>query len=374
MIHHLRTQIVPRLINEVPSQPSKEQLQADPQLHRFVIVFDREGWSPEFFAALWSEHRIAVLTYRKGHYEPWATECFSSQIVELPHAQRVAMNLAEKSCALLEGQGVAREIRRLSSDLSHQTAIITTCQRESSAALAGYMFSRWSQENFFRYASQELAIDHLGGYGLSPPSPDSSVINPLWRVHKQKAQRLRAQRAALQAQRGRLAVRENADSDVAAFLLQAAQIEETLQAVELELKQENAFLRSLPRRVAIASLPESERPQLIAPARHQLLNTLKILAYRSETALVTLLREKLGRSDDARALAKDLLRHQADLLPDPSQGVLLVRLHHFTNPQSSRAVAHLLEHLNKTATQYPGTNLVLKYELVSQTIPSAQDA
>jgi hypothetical protein len=374
MIHHLRTQIVPRLIKEVPAQPSEEQLQADQSLHRFVIVFDREGWSPEFFAMLWLEHRIAVLTYRKGRYEPWETDCFSSHAVELPHAQCVEMNLAEKSCALLGGQVAAREIRRLSTDHSHQTAIITTCQRESSEALAGHMFARWSQENFFRYASEELAIDRLGGYGLTPPAPETSVINPLWRVHRHKAQRLRAQRAALQAQRGRIAVKESAGGDVAAFLLQISQIEEKLQAAELELKQENACLRTLPRRVPIGSLPEAQRPQLIAPSRHQLLNTLKILAYRSETALVTLLREKLGRSDDARALAKDLLCHQADLLPDLAQGILLVRLHHFTNPQSSRAVGHLIDHLNKTATRYPGTNLILKYQLVSQAIPSTQNA
>jgi len=32
----------------IPGQPSQEQLDKDTFLHRFVLVFDREGYSPDF--------------------------------------------------------------------------------------------------------------------------------------------------------------------------------------------------------------------------------------------------------------------------------------------------------------------------------------
>ena len=35
--------IVPQLLSSVPQQPTQAELTSDPQLHRFVIVFDREG-------------------------------------------------------------------------------------------------------------------------------------------------------------------------------------------------------------------------------------------------------------------------------------------------------------------------------------------
>ncbi len=35
--------IVPELLRTVPGQPTVAELDLDPQLHRFVIVFDREG-------------------------------------------------------------------------------------------------------------------------------------------------------------------------------------------------------------------------------------------------------------------------------------------------------------------------------------------
>jgi hypothetical protein len=45
----LREQIVPRLKADVPNQPTEEQLEADPLLSRFTIVFDREGYSTGIF-------------------------------------------------------------------------------------------------------------------------------------------------------------------------------------------------------------------------------------------------------------------------------------------------------------------------------------
>jgi hypothetical protein len=135
----------------------------------------------------------------------------------------------------------------------------------------------------------------------------------------------------------------------------------------------NAQLRTTPKRIAISKLPEDQRPRLIAQPRHQFLAILKITAYRAETALVALLRKHLGRWDDARALARDIFRHEADLIPDPTAKTLTVRLHHFTNPQASRAVHALLAELTAAETLYPGTDLVLKYELVSDPVPRGQD-
>ena len=103
------------------------------------------------------------------------------------------------------------------------------------------------------------------------------------------------------------------------------------------------------------------------------INTMKITAYRAESAVVAILRKHLGHGDEARSLAKDIWTHPADLLPDPTTGTLTVRLHHFTNPQASRAVHELLIYLNSSRTYYPGTTLRLQYELVSSPIPGDQD-
>ncbi len=56
LIQVLEDSIVPRLLKEVPGQPTAEQLQANLRLARFTVVFDRATYSPEFFRRL---HRLA---------------------------------------------------------------------------------------------------------------------------------------------------------------------------------------------------------------------------------------------------------------------------------------------------------------------------
>ena len=93
--------------------------------------------------------------------------------------------------------------------------------------------------------------------------------------------------------------------------------------------------------------------------RKRLADTLKMIAYRAETAMTTIVREELARDDDARALLRDLFRSEADLLPDLEKGVLEIHVHPLANPRANRAMAHLLDHLNAAEFTYPGTKLRL---------------
>ena len=49
------------------------------------------------------------------------------------------------------------------------------------------------------------------------------------------------------------------------------------------------------------------------------------------------------------------------------------RLHRLGNDLSDRAAAALLEVLNQTECQYPGSDMVLRYEMVSGGNPEGQE-
>lgn len=91
----------------------------------------------------------------------------------------------------------------------------------------------------------------------------------------------------------------------------------------------------------------------------------RLIAYRAETAMVSIVRDFLSRSDDARSLLREIYTTEADIIPDEEAGTLTVRLHHLTNRSSDKVAQDLAEHLNNSETIYPGTNLRLNYELVS---------
>jgi hypothetical protein len=140
------------------------------------------------------------------------------------------------------------------------------------------------------------------------------------------------------------------------------QIEQLEHALE-EVKQQQ---KETPSHMQWEELPEGEKCERLAPGRKRLLDTVKMIAYRAETAMVTMLRETLSRLDDARSLVRDLFRRDADLLPDEASRELRVSVHGSSNPRSDRAIRHLLAELNATEQTYPGTTLKLTYSLVGE--------
>jgi prepilin-type processing-associated H-X9-DG protein len=152
----LREQIVPRLLREVPHQPTDEQLRASPWLHRFLLIFDREGSSPVFFHEMWREYRIACVSYRKQPMELWEEAAFVEQTVAMAGGGVVRMRLAERGTWW--GQKVwVREIRKMGSG-GQQTSLMTTAYGLDDARIAACLFSRWSQENFYCRKSRLAAF------------------------------------------------------------------------------------------------------------------------------------------------------------------------------------------------------------------------
>jgi len=60
LLQVLEQQIVPRLEKEIPNQPSAAELAHDAKLHRFTLIFDREGYSPAFLLRM-KDKRINAL-------------------------------------------------------------------------------------------------------------------------------------------------------------------------------------------------------------------------------------------------------------------------------------------------------------------------
>ena len=77
MLEAIENDVVPRLLKDVPGQPTKEELEAERYRSRFLLIFDREGYSPSFFRRMWEEHRIACITYHKFPKQDWPTSEFS---------------------------------------------------------------------------------------------------------------------------------------------------------------------------------------------------------------------------------------------------------------------------------------------------------
>ena len=363
LIAVLRQEIIPRLLKEVPHQPTEEELKADRYRFRFVMIFDREGYSPELFAELWGE-RIAAQTYRKGTLEDWPREEFQDYEVCWPHGEKQSLKLAERGVWLGKKLWL-REIRQLGSE-GHQTAVISTDFKSDSVQIARQMFARWAQENLFKYMIEHFGLESLVTYELEPVSETTRVVNPVVRI-------LRAQIKSKTVQLGRRRADYGAGELAGPLEVQRAeeyqsrqtQLRQTIEALEKEIEVLKQKRKELPSHVTLGELPPAERFQQFSRAKKHLVDTIKMVAYRAETALAMSLRQHMARTDEARALLREIFVSAADLNPDETAGTLTVSLHHLTNACSDQLAIKLAEELTATETIFPGTQLKMVFKLVS---------
>ena len=364
LIATLKQDVIPWLEASVPKTAEQERrLAGDPRAHWFTVVFDREGYSPELFEAM-RQKRIAILSYHKFPGDDWRPEEFTTHTVRLAAGEVVTMQLAERGTHLAKKLWL-REIRKLGED-GHQTSILTTNFQSPMTTLAVSLLARWSQENFFRYMREHYGLDRLVEYGTEAIPDAIQVVNPAWRKLDSQIRSKTGQRHRLAARFGALALSEDpTESELHGFQRRKQELREAIQTLDLDINAAKQRRKETPHRMTVNSLPEEDRFTRLRTERKHFLDTIKMIAYRAETSMASVLRERLARPDDARSLLRQIFQNEADLLPDLTANTLTVRLHHLTHAAHDQAIQHLLDELNAMQTVFPGTSLTLVYKLGS---------
>ncbi|HBZ55760.1 MAG TPA: hypothetical protein DEO88_10165 [Syntrophobacteraceae bacterium] len=367
LLKTLRDDIVPRLLNDVPSQPSADELAANRHCCRFVMVFDREGYSPAFFRDMWKNHRLGCISYHKHPDKAWPPDWFAEHEVMMPSGETVTMQLAEMGSLVGSGKDAfwMREVRKLT-DSGHQTSLISTAYDLPHTVLAAHMFSRWCQENFFRYMKQHFALDLLQEYGTDVFPDTEQVVNPTWRELNRLRNSLENKLRYRRARFAEMSMHPESGDDKPRYnrwLQKKAALLEEIEHCEHQLAEQKAKLKSTLKHISWAQLEEKDKFYRLLPGRRRLMDTVRMIAYRAETAMVRLLVGPTVDSAAARSLLQDLFVTEADILPDPEHKRLQVRIHGASRPAANRSLTRLFTHLNEAQLLYPGTDMTLVYEL-----------
>ena len=325
---------------------------------RVTLIFDREGWSPKTFRK-WKKTGFDVITYRKGKYKNWQRRCFKEVTVEVG-GRKVKYLLGERILRVAKGFRM-REIRRLC-DSGHQTSVVTTRSDLPIETVALRMFSRWQQENFFRYMRQEFALDHLPTTAVEAADPERSVPNPVLKEKKRELGRNKVQLAKAEQAYGQK-VHDNSEQKrrtVRGFKISHSALGQKIEKLRTDQEQLKTEIKALPARVPVREIMGGEPIVKLERERKIITDTFKMVAYRAETQLANLVGPLLpNRDDEARKFMRQVFELHADLLPDYEQGTLVVRLHSMTTPRDNRALASLCDTLNDLGICYPGTDLKL---------------
>ncbi|MGH7996718.1 MAG: putative transposase [Opitutaceae bacterium] len=329
---------------------------------RVTIVFDRGGYSPKLFLRL-VELRFDILTYRKGRCPAVPRQRFREHAGRLD-GRRIAYLLADQDVRLLRGKVRLRQVTRLT-DTGHQTQILTSRRDLTALEVAHRMFERWRQENFFKYLSEEYALDALAEHAVVPDDPLREVPNPALKALDQALRAARSDLVRLQMEYG-LAALVQIESGV--FTLRSLTRTQSPLALSVRkalqrCKDLQARRAKLPARVPVRQAVRDEIVRL-APERQHLMNLVKMVAYQAESDLVALIHPHYRRADqEGRTLIQSALATAADL--EVTADTLRVILHPLSSAHRSRAVAALCDELNRDPVAFPGSHLRLHFAVAN---------
>lgn len=397
MIEVIKTDIVPRLENDVPNQPDKEALLNDRFLHKFMLVYDRECYSPDFMIDMW-EKRIACCTYNKYVSEPWPVTEFREYEVENEYGEKEIIQLAERSILLegnetedlpepisiiefeenTEGNKVkitkrrtkkkrqiwVREIRKIR-DHGNQTSILTTNYKLSVDLIGVYMFARWCQENFFKYAMKHFGLDMIISYFFKDVNDTDELVNPARRVLEKQIRSKNGKLKHLESKFGNLHYNnELNERQFAGFNSKKAQLQEDISIYRNQIAELKANRDEIPAKIRFADLPDEEKFKGVHNERKQLVDTIKLIASRSEIALASIIKKYMAKPKEARALMEQFYKSNADLKVDYQNNILKICIHRQATVHEDIILSKLCEYLNETETTFPCSDLKLQYCLI----------
>ena len=363
LIKALEQDVVPHLMQlGVVPEAAPDLTKPDAGVPALTLVFDREGWSPDLFKRL-ARRGIACITWHKNFKgEDWPQEDFRT--LEVPihgpaGTSATTVDLAEQRIVLRNGLTVRQIRRRLAN--GRQVPVITTHPQMPLVQVAGAMFSRWSQENFFKYMREQFNLDSLPTHDLAPLDPDAQVVNPVRRALEKTIRRLRSRLAtarnrlaeALQEHHRDTATRLEADANALAAELD-------------QLKQQRAHTLT---HVRAGDLPEQDKLDALPVGGRLFIDVVRMIAYRAETRMMVPVITTQGNKPNARRLLRALLTSDANIIPQPAKRILRIQLLGLGSDACDRMLAPLVEELNATRTIYPGTDLRLVYELAGDPPP-----
>jgi hypothetical protein len=346
---------------------------------RVLVGFDRGGWSPALFAHMDAEG-FDVLTWRKGLAEDVDPDLFTDAAYTDETGRTHQWRVADTTVDLPVGEaGEVFTMRQvtlivannktgrasLGQDSTRQIHILTTRTDLPVEQVIYRMGSRWRQENYFRYARMHFDLDSHDAYTTTQDDPTRMVPNPAKKKAHTKVLTARARydralattdAAMLHAWTpppGETAIITNTEHDKLTAGLRAAE-------TDLDTAQETH--RTIPARLPLGQVNPGQ--QVLDTQTKLITHAIRIAAFNTATTLARAIRihTSYARANhEAHTLIRQALTGAGDI--DPSDGTLTVRLDPLPTQRATTAIAELCEHLTATHTRYPGTDLILRYEV-----------
>ncbi len=324
---------------------------------KIMLGFDRGGAYAQVFRHC-REQDVHWVTYRRA---PLAVPAMLPVITTVSYAGRARQIAWAEETVQIKDYGEARQIT-LFEHGKVALQILTSDFDACPAEILAWLKSRWREENFLKYASENYGIGKICDYLAGIEANTKITGNP---ARKQANAAVReAEKALAAAERG-LAVLL-ADPAIAPAakntrLIPAAQ--KKISAARKKLAAAAAARDKVPAKLPANAIDPEAKTALLRAGRRGLQMVLRLLAHNAEHWLSAHLNAYLRDDDEYRAITREtIIRGLAGTItwtPD----AITVRLEQPGAPRIARALTLLIDEINATPPAMPGDTRPITYQL-----------
>jgi hypothetical protein len=326
---------------------------------QIMLGFDRGGAYPAVFAHC-RENSVHWVTYRRA---PLAAPKMLPVLTEVTVNGRTRTVAWTDETVQLKDYGQARQIT-LFEDSRAVLQVLTSDFDACPAALLGWLKSRWREENYLKYASENYGIDKICDYFADIEVNTKIVDNPARKDANTKVREAEKDLAAaerdLAVLLGDPAVPPSVKNDK---LIPAA--EQKIAAARRKLAAAKKARDPIPAKLPANQIDPQAQAALLRTGRRGLQMVLRLLAHNAEHWLSNQLNAYLRDDHEYRAITRQtIIRGTAGAITLTPETVT-VTLQQPAEPRVARALALLIDQVNTTPPRIPGDTRPITYRLTA---------
>jgi len=321
-----------------------------------TLIFDRGGFSQEFFIKLRDEYPdITFIT--------WANEnsfsigdkvrnideaLFKLSLIHLK-TKKVKVKLADIEIPIGR-YGAMRAIILLVPESKKRIAILTNDLLRDKKEIAFLMINRWGQENFFKLMKKDYHIDYHPGYDTKEIESAPLIKNPQYDRISKTIKKINTLITKANAQLGGKTQQSKLKHQPLSRLKEKNQrLINKIHSLKCEKKRWMKKRTDTPRKISLKEAYLHQNLKELDLEKKAILDSVKITAYNLQRYLMQFInRSTMSNNDDSSVNAYDIIKQitKRGARLKLSYNTLYVTIGYFNDKQIQKIATKLCEHLN----------------------------
>jgi hypothetical protein len=328
---------------------------------KIMLGFDRGGAYPQVFAHC-RDQQVHWVTYRRA---PLAVPAALPVIAEASYGGRTRPVTWAEETVQLKDYGEARQITLF----EHGRVVLQVLTSDTAACPAeilSWLKSRWREENFLKYASENYGIDKICDYLASIETNTKLIRNP---ARDQANAAVRdAEKTLTAAERGLAALLADPGLTPAAKNARIPGLQENITRARAAAAAAVTARKPVPAKLPASDIDPDARTALLRAGRRGLQMVLRLLAHNAEHWLSGHLNAYLRDDDEYRAITREtIIRGLAGTIT-LAPAAVTVTLQRPAPPRVARALELLLDEINADPPAMPGDTRPITYQITPHRI------